>query len=114
MNESFNPGAFIKEFIPNIGISIDIDIKVGFSFIGAKYEKLEPQLSYFYAAEELATIRGTFRKHKEAIAFAEEIEKRDYNDFLNETFLNSEAGDIFTNSGIGPVRLVACTIWLSK
>ena len=114
MNGTFNPRAFIKELIPKLSISIDIRIKVGFSFIGAKYEKLEPQYSYFYAAEELATIRGIFQKRSEAIEFAENIEKLQYHDFLNETFLNSEAGDVFTNSGIGPRYLVACTIWISK
>ena len=114
MNGSFNPGSFIKELIPYIGISIDVRIKVGFSFIGVQYEKLEPRFSYFFAAEELSTIRGIFQKRKDAMEFAEDLEKRQYNDFLNETFLESEAGDQFSNSGIGPLALVACYIWIAK
>ena len=114
MNDSFNPGTFIKDLIPKLGISIDIRIKVGFSFIGLKFENLEQQFTYFFAAEELAAIKGVFRKHEEAVAFAESLEKREYHDFMNETFLESEAGDAFANSGFGPHCLVACYIWLSK
>ena len=114
MNGSFNPGQFLKEIIPHLSISIDIRVKVGFSFIGAKYEKLEPQYSYFFAAPDLCTIRGTFYKRQELMEFAEKLEQRQHHDFLNETFLESESGDIFTNSGIGPHTLVACYIWVSK
>ena len=114
MNGSFNPGPFIKDLIPKLGISIDIRIKVGFSLIGVKFEKMEQEFTYFYAAEELAAFKGVFRKHEEAVAFAESLEKRQYHDFMNETFLESESGDAFANSGFGPHYLVACYIWLSK
>ena len=114
MNGSFNPGSFLKEIIPFLGISIDIRINVGFSFIGVKLEKLEPKFSYFFAAKDLCTIKGVFRKRQDAIDFAEKLETRQYNDLLNETFFENESGDIFTNSGIGPYCLVACTIWIQK
>lgn len=114
MNGSFNPGVLLKKIIPHLAISIDVRIKIGFSFIGVKYDKLKPRFTYFFAAPELCTIRGVFRKQQEALEFAEQLEKRQYHDFLNETFLESESGNIFTNSGIGPHCLVACFIWISK
>ena len=114
MNGSFNPGSLLKEIIPQLAISVDVHIKVGFSFIGVKYEKLQPTYSYFFAAQELCTIRGRFQNQEEAMKFANQLEKRQYHDFLNETFLESESGDIFTNSGIGPHCLVGCYLWLSK
>ena len=117
MNGSFNPGSLLKEIIPQLAISVDVHIKVGFSFIGVKHEKLQPKYSYFFAAQELCTIRGRFQNRQEAMKFAYQLEKRQYHDFLKtflETFLESESGDIFTNSGIGPHCLVACYLWISK
>ena len=114
MNDSFNPGVFLQEIIPRLSISIDIRIRVGFSFIGVKHEKLTPQYTYFFAAPDLCRIRGMFQTRQEAFDFAKELEKRQNHDFLNETFLESESGTIFTNSGIGPHKLVACYIWISK
>ena len=114
MNGSFNLGSSLKDIVPRLAIFVDVHIKVGFSLIDVNYEKRQPTYSYFFADEELCTIRGRFRKRQEAMQFADQLEKRQYHDFLNETFLESDSGEIFTNSGIGPHCLVACYIWLSK
>ena len=114
MNGSFNPGSLLKEIVPRLAISVDVHIKVGFSFIGVKYEKLQPKYSYFFAAQDLCTIKGTFLQREEAMSFAEDLEKRNYIDFLQETFFSTESGERFTHSRIGPFCLVACYIWISK
>ena len=114
MNGKYNPGTFLKQLIPHLTVGIDLRISVGFSFIGVKYEKMEPKYSYFFAAQDLCTIQGVFHKREEAFDFAEKLEKRPYFDLLNETFFQSESGDIFTNSGIGPHLLVANYLWISK
>ena len=114
MNDEFNPGTFLKQLVPHLTVGIDIEINVGFSFIGVQDQHLEPKYSYFFAAQELCSIRGRFRKRQEAMQFADQLEKRQYHDFLNETFLESDSGERFTHSRIGPHCLVACYIWLSK
>ena len=114
MNDQFNPGTFLKQLIPHLTISIDIRINIGFSFIGVQNQFREPTYSYFFAAEDLCTIKGVFHKREEALDFADELQKKNYRDFLQETFLESESGERFTNSGIGPYCLVACYTWISK
>ena len=114
MNDEYNPGTFLKQLLPHLTVGIDIEINVGFSFMGVQHRFLEPRYSYFFAAQDLCTIKGIFHKREEAMDFAEELQKKNYRDFLQETFLESESGDRFTNSGIGPFCLVACYIWISK
>ena len=114
MNDEFNPGTFLKQLVPHLTVSIDIRINIGFSFIGVQDQHLEPKYSYFFAAEDLCTIKGVFRKREDILNFAENLEKREYLDFLQETFLESESGDRFTKSGIRPFCLVACHMWIMK
>ena len=114
MNDEFNPGTFLKQLVPHLTVGIDIEINVGFSFIGVQDQHLEPKYSYFFAAQDLCTIKGTFLQREEAMQFAEDLEKRNYIDFLQETFFSTESGERFTHSRIGPHCLVACYIWLSK
>ena len=114
MNDEFNPGTFLKQLIPHLTVGIDIRIKIGFSFIAIQNQHLEPKYSYFFAAEDLCTIKGVFFKREEAMDFAEELTKRNYVDFLQETFFSTESGERFVNSRIGPFCLVACYIWISK
>ena len=114
MNVEFNPGTFLKQLLPHLTVGIDIRINIGFSFVGIQNQHLEPKFSYFFAAQDLCTIKGVFHKREEAIDFAEELQKKNYRDFLNETFFSTESGDRFTNSRIGPFCLVACYIWISK
>ena len=114
MNGEYNPGSFLKQLIPYLTVGIDIRINIGFSCIGVKYQNGDPQFSYFFAAPSLCTIREVFHKREEISKFADELEKQQYDDFLQETFLKSESGEIFENSGFGPYCLVACYIWISK
>ena len=114
MNDEFNPGTFLKQLIPHLTVGIDIEINVGFSFMGVQHRFFESRYSYFFAAQDLCSIKGIFHKQEEAMDFAEELQKKDYGDFLQETFLSSESGERFTNSGIDPFCLVACYIWISK
>ena len=114
MNDEYNPGTFLKQLLPHLTVGIDIEINVGFSFMGVQHRFFESRYSYFFAAQDLCSIKGIFHKQEEAMDFAEELQKKDYGDFLQETFLSSESGERFTNSGIGPYCLVACYIWISK
>ena len=114
MNDEFNPGTFLKQLVPHLTVSIDIRINIGFSFIGVQDQHLEPKYSYFFAAQDLCTIKGTFLQREEAMSFAEDLEKRNYIDFLQETFFSTESGERFTNSRIGPFCLVACYMWIMK
>ena len=114
MNGEYNPGTFLKQLIPYLTVGIDIRVKVGFSFIGVSIKSGEPKFSYFFAAEDLCTINKAFREHKKLEDFAEELEKKQYNDFLHETFLASKSGERFIQSGIYPYQLVANYLWLRK
>ena len=111
MNGIYNPGTFLKQLIPNISVGVDMRIKIGFSFLALQYGV---KYSYFYAAEDLCTINKVFHKIKDVQDFADEIEKMTYEDFLEETFLKSKAGERFVDSGIHAFRLVANTIWIRK
>ena len=110
----FDVGSWLSEIVKNLTVSRYMRISVGFSFIGVKYEKTEPKFIYFYAAQELCTINGTFRKRSQARKFAKNLEGKPYYEFLSETFLETESGDPFANSGIGPHCLVACFVWITK
>ena len=114
MNGEYNPGTFLKQLIPYLTVGIDIRVKVGFSFIGVSIKSGEPKFSYFFAAEDLCTINAVFKEHEKLEEFAEELEKKQYNDFLHETFLASESGERFIQSGIYPYQLVANYLWLRK
>lgn len=115
MNGEYNPGTFLKQLIPHLTVGIDMRIKVGFSFIGVKIQSNgEPRYSYFFAAEDLCTINQVFHKREQAMTFAENLEKQQYDDFLNETFLVSKSGERFAQSGISPLALVANYIWIRK
>ena len=114
----FNVGAWLKEILEFLIISVDIQISIGFSFIGRKAEwKLEEgefEYIYYYAAKDLCTINERFYDMNDVIKFANEIEQYEYSDFLSETFFETESGDPFINSGIMPHVLVANSIWITK
>ena len=115
MNGDYHPGTFLKQLIPHLTVGIDLEINVGFSFIAIQSQHdLEPKFSYFFAAQDLCTIKGTFVQREEAMKFAKELEKQNYSDLLKETFFSTESGERFLNSRIGPYCLVACYIWISK
>ena len=114
MNGEYNPGTFLKELIPHLSMGIDIRVNIGFSFIGRKMERGEPHYLYFFAAQNCCTIKGVFHKIEDLKGFADELERRQYFDLLNETFFQSESGQNFQNSGFDPECLVACYIWISK
>ena len=111
MNGIYNPGTFLKQIIQNLSVGVDLQIKIGFSFLALQYGV---KYSYFYAAEDLCTINKTFHKIKDVRDFADQIEKMTYEDFLEETFLKSKAGERFIDSGIHAFQLVANYIWLRK
>ena len=114
----FNVGAWLKEILEFLIMSVDIQISIGFSFIGRKAEwKLEEgesQYIYYYAGKELCTINERFHDMNDALKFANDIEQKEYSDFLSETFFETESGDPFINSGIMPHVLVANYIWITK
>ena len=114
----FNVGAWLKEILEFLIISVDIQISIGFSFIGRKASwKLEDgefEYIYYYAAKDLCTINERFYDMNDALKFANDIEEYDYSDFLSETFFETESGDPFINSGIMPHVLVANYIWITK
>ena len=109
----FNVGSWIKELVNTVKISIDMSIHVGFSFIAVKQL---PNISYkyFYAAKDLCLINGNFDNEKDALKFAENLEKQDYADFHEETFFATESGDPFQKSGFGPKQLIGCYVWITK
>ena len=37
MNDEYNPGTFLKQLLPHLTVGIDIEINVGFSFMGVQY-----------------------------------------------------------------------------
>ena len=114
----FNVGAWLKELLDFMIFSVDIQISIGFSFIGRKphwkLEEDELEYIYYFAAPDLCTINERFYDMNDALKFADEIEKMDYSDFIRETFFETESGDPFDNSGICPDVLVANYIWITK
>ena len=114
MNGEYNPGTFLKQLVPYVTVGIDIDVKIGFSFIAVKYIAGEPKFSYFFAARDLCTINKLLLTREKLNEFAESLEKFTYADFLHETFLASKSGERFTESGIMPFMLVANYLWLRK
>ena len=115
----FNVGHWLGQILENLAISVDMKIKVGFSFLGVKLRNVEneenlPEYIYFFAAPELCEIKETFTHPLDAIKFARDLEKYTERDYLQQTFLNSQSGDIFSTSGIGPHILVASYIWITK
>ena len=100
---------WLTELLTPLRISVDMRISVGFSFIGQKSNRL----TYFFAAKELCTINGVFRKKTSALDFAKSL-KRPHHGFLEETFLSTESGEPFSLSGIRPHSLIACYIWITK
>ena len=115
----FNVGQWLGQIVENLAISVDMKIKIGFSFLGVKLRNVEmeenlPEYIYFFAAPELCEIKKTFTHPLDAIKFARDLENYTERDFLQQTFLKSQSGNIFTNSGIGPHILVASYIWITK
>ena len=114
MNGEYNPGTFLKQLVPYVTVGIDIRVKIGFSFIAVRYIVGQPEFSYFFAAQDLCTINKVFLERQTLKEFAENLEKMTYDDFLHETFLKSESGERFTDSGFSPLILVASYFWLRK
>ena len=114
----FNVGAWLKEILDFLVFSTEIQISVGFSFIGRKaewqLEEGEFEYIYYFAAKDLCTINERFYDMNDAIKFANEIEQLEYSDLLSETFFETESGDPFISSGIMPHVLVANYIWITK
>ena len=114
MNGEYNPGTFLKQLVPYVTVGIDIDVKVGFSFIAVKYIAGEPKFSYFFAARDLCTINKLLLTREKLKEFAENLEKMTYDDLLHETFLASKSGERFTDSGFVPFQLIANYMWIRK
>ena len=114
MNGDYDPGTFLKQLIPHLTVGVDLQIKIGFSFIGIQFKSGKPRYSYFYAAEDLCTINKIFHKIDDVYDFVEELIQKPYYEYLHETFLESESGERFANSGINPLQLVANYIWIRK
>ena len=114
----FNVGEWLKELLSFMIFSVDIRISVGFSFVGRKdhwkLEDDEKELIYFFCAPDTCTMSERFYTMKDARRFADDVSKMDYVDFLHETFLETEGGDPFANSGINPHALIANFIWITK
>ena len=114
----FDVGKWLKELLSFMKFSVDIRISIGFSFIGQKslwkLDLDENEYIYYYAAQDLCTISERFFEMRDARKFADEIAKMDYADFLHETFMETESGDPFVNSGINPHVLIANYIWITK
>ena len=114
MTPDYNPGQFLKQLIKYLTVGVSVRVKIGFSFIGVQYQNGEPRFSYFFAAEDLCLIEGVFRKKQDLNDFADQIEKLQHKNFLNQTFLASKSGERFSNSGISPHILVASYFWIRK
>ena len=114
----FNVGDWLKELLSFMRVSVDITISIGFSFIGRKnhwkLDEGEKELIYYYAAPDLCTLSERFNKMQDAKRFADDVSQMDYADFLHETFMETESGDPFVNSGISPHALIANFIWITK
>ena len=110
----FNVGEWLGQILEYLSISVDMKIQIGFSFVGVKYKKLVPSYIYFFAAPDLCQIKKTFRFPADALKFALDLESQTYRQFLQQTFLKTQSGEVFESSGIGPFVLVACYIWITK
>ena len=111
----FNVGEWVKEILDPLAISSDIRINIGFSFVGKKWVKHQiPEYIYFYAAQELSSIKALIRTKADSKKFLEDLQQQNYSDFLEQTFLETDSGDPFANSGIAPHLLIACYMWITK
>ena len=110
----FNVGQWLGQILEYLAVSVDMKIRIGFSFLGVKYKQNEPEYIYFYAAADLCEIEETFTHPVDAIKFARDLEKYTHRDYLQQTFLASQSDNIFSTSGIGPHILVASYIWITK
>ena len=110
----FNVGEWLGQILKYLAISVDMRVRIGFSFVGVTYKKQIPEYIYFFAALDLSEINERFYYPQDAQKFAEELKKYNERDYMQKTFLNSQSGKVFDTSGIGPYCLVACYIWITK
>ena len=114
----FDVGKWLQELLSFMIFGLDMRISIGFSFIGQKsiwkLDLDENEFIYYYAAQDLCTMSERFYNMRDARKFADEVSKMDYADFLHETFMETESGDPFINSGIRPHVLIANYIWITK
>ena len=111
----FDVGSWLGEILQYLSISVDMKIRIGFSFIGVQMIKHHiPKYTYFWAAPDLCEIEGKFYYPDDAAKFAEDLKGVKEPQYLTQTFLKSQSGKIFDTSGIGPHVLIACYIWITK
>ena len=110
----FNVGQWLGQIVDYLAVSVDMRIQIGFSFLGVKHVENIPEYIYFFAAPDLCQIEKIFTHPEDALKFARDLEKYTESDYLQQTFLNSQSGEIFSTSGIGPHVLVASYIWITK
>ena len=110
----FNVGQWLGQIVKDLAVSSEMKIQIGFSFIGVKYNENIPEYMYFFAAPDLCQIQETFSHPVDAIKFARDLEKFTEADYLHQTFLESQSGKIFKNSGINPYVLIASYVWITK
>ena len=114
----FNVGEWLKELLSFMTFSLDMTISIGFSFVGRKnhwkLDEGEKEYIYYFAAQDLCTMSEKFYNMRDADRYADDVSKMNYADFLHETFLETESGDPFVNSGINPHTLIGNYIWITK
>ena len=111
----FDVGSWLGEILQYLSISVDMKIRIGFSFIGVQMIKHHiPKYTYFWAAPDLCEIEGKFYYPDDAAKFAEDLKGVKEPQYLTQTFLKSQSGKIFDTSGIDPHALIACYIWITK
>ena len=110
MEKDFNCGTWLKEILENIRSSEIMYIQVGFSFIAHnKQNKI-----YLFCPKALAPYTLKCTDKSEATAFAEKLEKMTQRDHMENTFIQTEIGNPFNESGYCPDILVANYIWITK
>ena len=107
----FNTGTWLKSIIKNIRFNDLLLIHVGFSFIATnKDEKI-----YLFCPKSLAPYTAKCLDKKEAMDFADGLEKMTLVEHLQNTFINTtDTGNPFEESGYCPVNLVCNYIWITK
>ena len=107
----FNTGTWLKSILKHIRFNDLLLIHVGFSFIATnKDEKI-----YLFCPKSLAPYTAKCIDKTEAMDFADDLEKMNQSEHLENTFINTtDTGNPFEESGYCPVNLVCNYIWITK
>ena len=110
VEKDFNTGTWLKEILRKTRFNDLMVIQVGFSFIADnKHGKI-----YLFCPKTLAPYMAKCLKKDEANEFADKLEKMTQNEHLQNTFLTTETGNPFNESGYCPNNLICNYIWITK